>query len=132
MRKLLCYMLFALAAAACIYPYEAELPSDIPQRLVVYGDIIIGEATQIELGYVRPLDQSIGDSPRVPQGSVRIECDNGKYYLGKTRGDGRFTFDTEEAAEDARYRILVKLKDGREYTMPWTGVNQAPEITDLY
>lgn len=132
MKKFACYILLAMVAAACIYPYEAELPSNTPKTLVVYGDIIIGGLTQIDLGYVQPLGKDMSDKDlSYPEGSVRIENDRGQYYLGMPAKKGHFTLNTTNAPEDARYRVIIKLKDGMEYTMPWTGVNQAPEITDL-
>ncbi|MBR4826408.1 MAG: DUF4249 family protein [Bacteroidales bacterium] len=131
MRKFVFYILFALSAAACIYPYDAELPSDTPKRLVVSGDILIGEQSPIDLSYVRPLSATFNIDGALPEGSVRVENDKGQFFLGRPGKNGRFTVDTRLAREDALYRLVVKLKDGREYNTPWTGVNAAPVIEDL-
>ena len=99
------------------------------------GDILIGEETTIDLGYVFPLNDYLEETrPATPEGSVVVENDKGQEFRGvpvKKGKAGRYLIDTSNAPENARYRLVIKLNDGREFNTPWSGVNQAPEITDL-
>lgn len=134
MKKYVIYILVALAVSACIYPYDAEPAGEVPERLVISGDILIGEMTQVDLGYVMPLSTSAYElrKAEAPEATVTVESDNGQSYRGVRGKDGRYTVDTRNAPDNARYRLAVKLADDREYTSPWSGVNQAPEIVDLW
>ncbi|MBR5905102.1 MAG: DUF4249 family protein [Bacteroidales bacterium] len=132
MKKTILYILLALAASACIYPYDADLDTEVPERLVVAGDILIGEQTQIDLGYVMPLGTNPYTERRTPpEASVVVENDLGQAFRGTKVRDGRYIVDTENAPENARYRLMVRLEDNREYITPWSGVNQEPEIRDI-
>ena len=118
MKKYLCLILIALAAAGCIYPFDADLgDGDVPDRLVVSGDVLIGEETRITLGYVAPLGTLPGEMRKnFPTGSVILENDLGQRFVGarKTTG-GVYVIDTRTAPENARYRLTISLSDGREY-----------------
>ena len=132
MKKIFCFIALALAAAGCIYPFQAEFAEDAPERLVVSGDILIGEQTRINLGYVFPIGtfQSTMRN-NVPEASVTVENDRGQVFKGTRKAGGLHVIDTSNAPEDARYRLRIKLTDGKEYSTPWSGVYQAPEISDL-
>ena len=134
MKKYLCLILIALAAAGCIYPFDADLgDGDVPDRLVVSGDVLIGEETRITLGYVAPLGTLPGEMRKnFPTGSVILENDLGQRFVGARKSTGGvYVIDTRTAPENARYRLTISLSDGREYATPWSGVYQAPVITDL-
>ena len=132
MKKTILYILLAMAVSACIYPYEAELEGEVPERLVVSGDILIGEEFRIDLGYVMPLSADVNKTRSAPSDAVLVvENDRGKSFPGQPVGDGGFLVDMTSAPDAARYRLNVRLADGREYSTPWEGVNQAPIIAGL-
>lgn len=118
--------------SGCIYPYSPIPDAASSDRIVISGDIMIGELTRIRLGNVIGL----GESPSLldrdfPSGTVRVENDRGDIYDGTHEGRGVYVLDTSSAPEDALYRLCVRLDDGREYETPWTGVQQAPDIIQL-
>lgn len=132
MKKIICFIALALAAAGCIYPFQAEFAGETPERLVVSGDILIGEQTRINLGYVFPIGTYKSTMRKnVPDATVTVENDRGQVFKGVRKAGGLHIIDTSNAPEDARYRLYIKFKDGKEYATPWSGVYQAPEITDL-
>ncbi len=133
MKKYICLILLVFAASSCIYPYEIDLDGNAPERLVVYGDILIGEQTQIQLSYVMPLSAN-PDTPKPvpPQARVRVENSKRKSFPGVASGKGGiYVIDTRKAPENASYRLVVELNDGRQFITPWANVNTAPEITDI-
>ncbi|MBR3075728.1 MAG: DUF4249 family protein, partial [Bacteroidales bacterium] len=89
MKKYICLILLVFAASSCIYPYEIDLDGNAPERLVVYGDILIGEQTQIQLSYVMPLSAN-PDTPKPvpPQARVRVENSKRKSFPGVASGKG--------------------------------------------
>ena len=132
MKNLVYYIFLTLAVSSCIYPYDAERDGVVPERLVVSGDILIGEMSKIELGYVVPISEGAEAARRYsPTGDVVVENDKGQRFQGVNLGLGTYYIDTTDAPEKAKYRLVITLSDGREYTTPWSGVNQAPRITDL-
>ncbi len=132
MKKYIFCILFAFAVTACIYPYDAEISGEAPDRLVVSGDILIGDKSRIDLGYVMPLNSNTDLVKKTPPtGTVTVENDQGLQFRGVLSRPGSFIVDTSEAQEDANYRLVIKLTDGREFNTPWSAVNEAPVITDL-
>lgn len=133
MKKYICLILLAFAASSCIYPFELELDTDAPERLVVYGDILIGEQTQIDLSYVLPLTVNRNTpKPAPPKARVYVENSKRKTFPGVAQGKGgTYLIDTRKCPSDARYRLVVELNDGRTFTTPWADVNQEPDITDV-
>ena len=127
-------ILFAvlLLLSGCIYPFHADIESESIDKIVVSGDIIIGGTTRITLGYVYPLSTLPSDMRgNYPMGTVTIENDSGGRWEGTYSFNGIYSFDTTEAPAAGRYRLHILLKDGREYSTPWTGVKQAPVITNF-
>lgn len=132
MKKTICYILLAFATCACIYPYDAEMATEVPERLVVSGDILIGEESVIDLSYVMPLSSDITIERKAPpEAMVIVKSDKGQSLYGQKVKQGRYVVDTRKATEKARYRLYIKLEDGREYQTPLAVVNGAPKITDL-
>ena len=133
MKKHLFYILLAVAVSACIYPYDADPEGTVPERLVVSGDILIGEDTRIDLRRVLPLSAGEAEvrNSYVSGATVTVESNRSQRLIGKEVENGSYVINTRKAPLNVRYRLLVKLQDGREYSTPWAGVNQAPKITDL-
>ena len=132
MKKTICYILLAFATCACIYPYDAEMAKEAPERLVVSGDILIGEESVIDLSYVMPLSSDISlERKAPPEAVVLVKNEKGQYLYGKKVKQGRYVIDTRYASENSKYRLYIKLDDGREYQTPLEAVNGAPRITDL-
>lgn len=128
-------ILFAalLLISGCIYPFKADIESESFDNIVVSGDIRIGETTRISLGYVYSLDAVPSELNReYPMGTLTIENESGTHWRGTYQGRGVYSFNTTNARASGRYRLLIELMDGRTYRTPWTGVKQAPVITDFH
>lgn len=121
-----------LLLSGCIYPFRADIESESFDNIVVSGDILIGEPTRITLGYVYPLSAFPSEMRKeYPTGKLTIENDSGSSWKGAYQYRGAYVFDTSTAPASGKYRLRIELDDGREYETPWTGVKQAPVITDL-
>lgn len=120
-------------AASCVYPFNPDVSGDIARRLVVSGDILIGEQTEISLSYVIPISASPSEVFKAfPFAELRVECNKGQVFPGEDQGKGKFLVDTRLADPSAMYRLWVKdTSTGHEYVTPWTAVHKAPEITSL-
>jgi hypothetical protein len=133
MRKSKFILLAALLlVSGCIYPFRADIESGSFDNIVVSGDITLGEQTRITLSYVYPLDASSSEMKKdYPLGTLVIENDSGGSWKGSYQYRGVYVFDTSSAPASGKYRLRITLNDGREYETPWTGVKQAPVITDF-
>ena len=135
MKRLVLYILSVLTATGCIYPFHADIPDDGSNCIVVAGDILIGEPTVINLGYVLSLDMpALKLRDYYPYCDVYVENDKGGKYKAQRQAGGVYIADTSNAPEDAKYRLCISYKNKgieHEYMTPWAGVNQAPGIADL-
>ena len=122
-----------LLLSSCIYPFDIVQGDGEFLQIVVSGDIRLGEPTSITLGYVYPVGTFEGEMQKeFPAGTLVIEGDGGFKSTGKYQDKGTYVFDTSPAPDGQRYRLHILLNDGREYASPWSGVHQAPVISDLH
>ena len=133
MKKTALYMFLWIAAAAvssCVYPFEPEVDRSSGRKLVVEGDILIGEPVcEFSLGYMYYLDEDILNQP--VRATVRVESESGKVY-GCTINDAyKYVTDLSVASPDDRYRLYVKLEDGREYASEWAEVRKPCVVDDV-
>ncbi len=132
MRKTLIILLAGILVSACIYPFSAEIPGGDYPQIVISGDILIGEQSTIKLGYVYPVGTLTSEMKKeYPSGSVSIQNDLGQVFQGTYRSGGSYIVDTSTAPEDASYKLVVKLSDGRCYESAMSKVQPAPVIEDL-
>jgi hypothetical protein len=125
-------VLVALSAVSCIYPFTPEV-QDGSGALVIEGDILLGDYTDVTVSYTAPVDAQAGafDSPAC---KVWVEDEAGTHYEGVTsfEREGYFRIDTRNASADKRYRLhVVRLDDGREYVSGWGQSPVVPEIDSL-
>lgn len=133
MKKCLYILAAALCAGSCVYPFQAELESDVSRTLVVDGNILVGGISTVQLSYVLPLDKSA--SGKVA-GFAWVEDDLGNRYLpsGGSSARGDFLYiptDSEQAQRASSFRAVVEA-DGETYTSEWTTPDPAPQITDIH
>jgi hypothetical protein len=121
MKKRALYMILWMAAAAssCVYPFEPDVKSSAGRNLVIEGDILIGDISTIQLGYMAYLDEDYYELA-VPA-EVQVESESGKVYQGRNITDANnYVVNLIDATKDDKYRLHVKLDDGREYATAWT------------
>ena len=131
MRRLLSLAALMAAAVSCIYPFDAELPSEVVERLVVDGDILVGEISRIKVSYLQP----IGTVP-VETGealaTVWAEGNESGIIRGTYVGGGTYTLDTRDAGKSDKFRLSLKVHStGKEYSTDWLPVHSAPTNLSL-
>ena len=129
-----------LAVSACVYPFEPEIRGE-DGRLVVEGDIHIGNVSTFNFSRVYPLDlESTTYSPIMVNGY--IEGEDGTHvesvsapasdYMSYYYGISTVTFDTTTLPTDQKYRLHFQdTQSGTVYESDWIEVNPAPVIDDL-
>lgn len=132
MRRFLSYLTL-LAMTACVYPFSPELTSETDGNiLVVSGDIIAGQVSEIRLGYVSPLGSLTSTTKNnIPKsGAVRlVSKGTGQTIHGKA-SRSVYSLDTGSLSPDDEYKLHISC-DGEQYETPFMKVCPAPEITDL-
>lgn len=124
MKKRLTFLLAiaALLVGACIYDFDAGLMGE-EGTLVVEGDILIGEYTNVRLS--RSMGLTSPDGMIIVSGVCYVEASDGTRY-----GNGSTRIDTRNADPSLKYRLVVET-GGRNYTSEWESVIQAPAIDSL-
>lgn len=145
---LLCLgMIFSLAA--CTYPFELN-PKQVKKvqyTPVIQGDILIGELTHIELGYMISLVQDASLLSKHPQGTAWVENQDGDKFQRIEENSDKpgyvFDIDTRNADPSSKYRLRVeadvidrndpegKKTVKRSYTSEWVNVCPAPILDSL-
>lgn len=127
--KRISYILTLLLAVSCVYPFNPEITGEVEHRLVVSGDILIGQMTKISLGYVFALDGTMKNE--YPNARVWVENDGGETFMESSSVAGSHYIDLTGAPADKQYKLHVSVSGGSNYETPWMIVQEAPEITDF-
>ena len=136
MKNNIAYLLILLlSVSSCIYPFTPEYPES-DRRIVIEGDVLIGEQTSVRVSYLANLDGTTGSGPVAPLGSVWVEASNGTRYDGISTGDrwnATFSVDTRQADPSLRYKLHFKdSRTAKEYSSVWLDVVSAGVIDSLY
>lgn len=136
MNKRLLHILFALfAASSCIYDYDADF-NDAPDRVVIEGDISLGENCSF---LARPV-MVLTDNPRqlqdklLPEATFTVEDEFGNSYTAKQQSRKEATIDLTSAPTGRKYRLLVETVSGEKtskYATPWMDPVPAPSIGNM-
>jgi len=133
MKKFLPYIIVALAVTGCIYPYDADVSKEI-NRIVIEGDILIGDTTDINISRVLSLNATNTSYGVV--GEVWVEDDAGGRYNTFARVGNDFKINTCDASDALKYRLALNIMDPdtqvyNQYYSEWQAVRPAPTIDDL-
>lgn len=136
MRRAFVLLASAIISAGCVYEFTPEIDPVDSIGLVVEGDILIGDITNVTLTAVEALSSPL--TAKTPlYGRVWVEDDQGNQYLPAESGSSSsFSINTTDAPIDREYRLRVvldrPLKSGSgSYTSSWKPVQQAPSIDEL-
>lgn len=127
-----------LLTTGCIYPFTPDIPEG-EGRLVVEGNLYIGEVTKVTLSYVSPLT---GLQAEAPKGNVWVEGSDGKRYdpIVKEVEDEEeeeetnsvFKIDLTKAPDDVQYRLhIINESNNHEYASEWKSVAKPAVIDSL-
>ena len=132
------YIPFILAALlqSCIYPYTPDLPEERSGRIVIEGDITVGDNCRFSARKMLPLSfHGYTDETFIDEAVFTVEHDSGiSYSATQTGGVSSTSIDLSSAPTNGRYRLLVKVTDSTlvsEYATPWMEPTPAPLIGDL-
>ena len=132
MRKIVIYIILTVAAAAatsCIYPFEPELDRSAGRNLVIEGDLLVGSYSRVKLSYMSYLDEDI--SEWAVRAAVWAENERGDRFEGMNEGSNTYYVSLYGADPSSRYRLCVRLDDGREYASEWAEARKAPVVDDI-
>lgn len=124
----------ALAVSACIYPFEPEAQGE-GGRMVIEGDILIGEETIVNLSYTAPIGGAL--QREAPEAQVWVKDENGNIYGGLYRETTEdniavYAIDTKEADPSLKYSLHVRnLTDLKTYETELLDVHKGAEIDSL-
>lgn len=128
MKKLFYFMMMAMAAVSCVYPFQAEVEGE-SHDLVVEGDIVPGDVTRIYLRYSVPVNAASGMTGGV-NAAVSVEDEKGKVYKARKVGSELYEMDTEYASPDLKYRLKIQA-DGMYYETDFMAVTAAPKLGEV-
>lgn len=129
--KLAAYMLAAVLAVSCTYPFYI-VGDDVETTLVVDGNIYIGEVCTFNVSYLKPLGGSKDSKYANPNCFVMVEADNGTTYNSSGDPKSGYKVDLTGAPADAGYRLWIRNSDnGKEYYSDWQKPLPSAAIDDL-
>lgn len=134
MKKNILYLMsFLCLVASCIYPFQPEYPES-DGKIVIEGDILIGEETSVTLSYLANLDGSAFKGSEPPSGRVWVESSDGETYEGVIKGRGLYVIDTRTASPDKKYRLCFQCTTPtvKNYCSEWLDVAESGSIDSLY
>ncbi|MCQ2135682.1 MAG: DUF4249 domain-containing protein [Bacteroidales bacterium] len=138
-----------LSDIACTYPFELnpKQVKDVQFTPVIQGDILVGEITHVELGYMISLIQDESLLSKHPSGTAWIENQNGEIFRPEGENADKpgysFDIDTRSADPTSLYRLRVEAQvidkndpEGknlveRSYSSQWVQVCPAPVLDSL-
>ncbi len=128
-------LLYCILFCSCIYDYDPQ--NDNLQGLdkplvVVDGDILVGDITQVNISFTNKL--SGDDSVGVPSGiTVLVESETGEAYSGFPVNEEAdlFEIDTRDLKLDSRYRLIVSIPGRGEYISSFKSVAVSPPIDKI-
>lgn len=132
------YMTIILAAIlqSCVYPYTPDLPEDASDRIVIEGDISVGENCMFAARKMLPLTH-VGNTVKtfVDKAVFTVEHDSGlKFSATQLADDIETHIDLTSAPVNGRYRLIATITDSsgnEDYATPWMELTPAPVIGDL-
>lgn len=125
-------LLACILISGCLEPFNADVPDEDLNLLVVEGYINAGSGvTRIALSRISPLSQ--GDEILHERNAeVRIESEDNESYLLTETDAGIYLSDTLELPTDKQYQLLIKCSNGKEYASELQSVKITPPIDSLH
>lgn len=124
---LLVFALTAFCAASCIYDFNPDLKGQ-DGYLVVEGDILIGDYTNVSVRFSDPLQPDKDrETKSVNVRRVTVEASDGTVY---TRS-GSWGVDTRNADPKQQYRLVLEIEGRGTYVTEWASVQQTAGIDSI-
>lgn len=131
-RQLVIFVFMGILMYACLEPFDADVSVSKLDILIIDGYINIGAGeTQITLSKVSALDEA--DAIEYAQGAeVYIENEGGEAFVLNESADGRYKSGELSLSADNRYRIYIKLPNGKEYRSALLAPKITPPIDSIH
>jgi hypothetical protein len=117
--KQLLYMVLCLIVgvtlSGCIEEYEADIPNDDSNLLVVEGTICSGSLNQFSLSRTRSLNSSSYSAPLMVTGAtVSVRGNDGSVFMAQPTADGNYYCQIDNLNADVEYCLHIET-DGEVY-----------------
>jgi len=128
-----CAMLVAagLVINSCIEPFSPPEVTRPGIYLVVDGFLNInGDTSKISLSHT----QATNDDKQFEMESgatILVDAENGESYAFQDMGDGSYKLPPTTFNSDAKYRLRIRRRDGREYESDYVVVSKTPPIDSI-
>lgn len=132
MRKGLIFIAAILTASSCIYDYTPKDTLDATGKVVIDGDIIIGEICSFNVGTVQKYAPAF--SEETISALFKIEDEHGNVYLPSSNDYvSQASIDLRSAPLDRKYHLVADIKDADShistYASSWLMPEPEPEVT---
>jgi len=132
--KLSWLLIGVFGLSECITPFTPSGISTLGGTLVVDGDIILNDQTEIILSYSWPLDD-YQDDAYIINAMVWVEDEQGGKYDGiidaLSKTPPRYVVQTNGLDPTLHYKLCILLSDGRRYESPMLQALIAPPIDSI-
>ena len=117
--KQLLYMVLCLIVgvtlSGCIDEYEADIPSEDSDLLVVEGTICSGSLNQFFLSRTRSINSSSYSAPLIVTGAtVSVRGSDGSVFMAQSTADGNYACRIDNLNPDVEYSLHIET-DGEVY-----------------
>ena len=117
--KQLLYMVLCLIVgvtlSGCIEEYEADIPNDDSNLLVVEGTICSGSLNQFSLSRTRSINSSSYSAPLMVTGAtVSVRGNDGSVFMAQPTADGNYYCQIDNLNADVEYCLHIET-DGEVY-----------------
>lgn len=120
-----------LVINSCIEPFSPPEVTSPGIYLVVDGFLNInGDTSKILLSHT----QATNDDKQFEMESgatIMVDAENGESYAFQDMGDGSYKLPPTTFNSDAKYRLRIKRRDGREYESDYVVVSKTPPIDSI-
>ena len=106
-------LIVGVTLSGCIDEYEADLPSEDSDLLVVAGSICSSKVNTFVLTRSLPVNSALMPTS-VNGASVSVRGSDGSEYVAQAAGDGYYTCQVDELAPDVLYYLHIEV-DGDVY-----------------
>lgn len=116
----------------CVKPYDPPEITNAESFLVVDGSLNVTPlaGSQIKLSRTQNISKNgIPDAEK--QAVVRVEGDKGSNFSFVERQPGTYTLGAVTYAQNEKFRIHIKTKDGKEYVSLYVPVIKTPSIDSV-
>lgn len=130
MKKILYYSIIAILFIACKKPYNPAVINSPKSYLVVEGVINADDTTKIVLSKSVNLSTA-GTSNPVLNATLSVEGDDNSIYNLVEEGNGAYMLTGVSLNNSSKYRLRMKLEDGRQYISDFEQVKLTPPIESI-